>query len=158
MTIVTDPPQTAAADALTAGAARLDAAVAAIRGLDLDAQAVAQEFALALDALSRSALTTMVRRLKADPRGTELLYDLVDDPEVRLVLGMYGIIRLPDPEQADRASTGAGADGSAPEPARAPRAFISLDAMFRGPSPVEAHACGTEGAACGPESCVCGEH
>lgn len=156
MTILeTAPPTT---DRLAAGAARLDAAVAAIRELDLDSQAVAQEFALALDAVSRSALTTLVRRLKADPRGTELLYELVDDPEIRLVFGMYGIIRLPDPEQADRAAAGTGADGAAPAPAHSSKAFISLDAMFRGPTTSAAHSCGTDGASCGPDSCVCGEH
>lgn len=159
-TATTVPDAEAASPDLAATAARLDAAVAGIRELDPLSHAVAQEFALALDALSRSALTTMVRRLRADERGSELLFELVDDAEVRMLLGMYGIIRLPDPTQAEKASSGVGADGSMPAPASAPRAFISLDAMLRGPSPVDAaaHSCGTGASACGPESCSCGGH
>lgn len=50
----------------------------------------------ALTELNRRALTAIVRRLREDPRGKELLFELVDDPEVHMVLAVHGIIR-PDP-------------------------------------------------------------
>lgn len=50
----------------------------------------------ALDDAHRAALVRVVRRLREDPRGKELLFELVDDPAVRMVLLMHGIIR-PDP-------------------------------------------------------------
>ncbi|QWT23112.1 hypothetical protein KPL76_10160 [Subtercola sp. PAMC28395] len=148
----------AAATDVSELAVRLDAAVQGIRSLDPGVQVVAEQFALALDALSRVALTTIVKALRADPRGTELLFELLDDEAVRMLLGMYGIIRLPDPEQAQRAAAGLGADGVAPAPAKAGRAFISLDSMLRGPSEQTGGGCGTAGDSCGPESCVCGDH
>jgi hypothetical protein len=149
----------ASTEKLTAWGARLDQAVKGIQELPPEQKMIAEEFALALDTVSREALTTIVRRLRADDRGSELLFELVDDPAVRMLLGMYGIIRLPDPEQAERASSGLGADG-APMPAKKPaRAFVSLDAMLRGPATAPAAgACGTGDHACGPESCGCGGH
>lgn len=143
---------------LTEWGARLDQAVAGIQDLPDEQRAVAQEFALSLDSLSRAALTTIVRTLKGDPRGKELLFELVDDPTVRFLLGMHGIIRLPDPEQAGRVRDGIGEDGSSASHAT-PKAFFSLESMLRGPQ--QGHACGcgghdsADGAAAG---CACGEH
>ncbi len=149
-------------DALSAFGARLDQAVAQIQELPPEPRAVAENFALALDALSKAGLTTIVKRLKADPRGKELLFELVDDPTVRLLLGMHGIIRLPDPAQAERVAKGIGEDGSA-APASphggtsGGRAFVSLESMFRGPQ--TGHACGCGAADGGAESaCACGGH
>ncbi|WP_300590902.1 hypothetical protein [Microbacterium sp.] len=145
----TDSPEV---ETLETTAARLDAAVAAISRLDPDSRAVAEEFALALDALSREALTTIVRALREDPRGKELLFDLVDDPAVRMLLGMHGIIRMPDPA--------ATAEATAPAPAASARpvAFVSLESLLRGPSAAPTGACGTGASACGPEGCGCGGH
>lgn len=140
-------------DTLETTAARLDAAVADISRLDPDSRAVAEEFALALDALSKEGLTTIVRTLRDDPRGKELLFELVDDPVVRMLLGMHGIIRMPDPA--------ATAEATAPTPAvDAPRpvAFVSLESLLRGPSAAPTGACGTGAGACGPEGCGCGGH
>lgn len=136
--------------------ARLDQAVAAIHELPGESRAAAEAFALALDSLSRTALTEIVRRLRADPRGKELLFELVDDPAVRMLLGMHGIIRLPDPEQAERVRLGLGADGEAAN-TPAPRAFISLEAMLRGPAQA-ADACGCGGPAAAADACGCGGH
>ncbi|WP_395695004.1 NifU family protein [Nocardioides sp.] len=55
----------------------------------------------ALDELHRRALTIVVRRLRDDPRGKELLFELVDEPEVHMVLAMHGIVR-PDPTTLTR--------------------------------------------------------
>lgn len=145
----TDTPEAAT---LETTASRLDAAVAAISRLDPDSRAVAEEFALALDALSKEALTTIVRALREDPRGKELLFDLVDDPAVRMLLGMHGIIRMPDPA--------ATAEATAPAPTASARpvAFVSLESLLRGPSAAPTGACGTGASACGPEGCGCGGH
>lgn len=143
------------AEQLTVWGARLDQAVEAIQRLDPESRAVAEEFALSLDALSRTALTTIVRRLKEDERGKELLFELVDDPGVRFLLGMHGIIRMPDPEQAEQVRSGAGADGVAPGKAhggKSQTAFISLQSLLRGPE--KQHACGCDGG----NGCVCGGH
>ncbi len=153
-----------AADQLTEFGARLDQAVAQIQELPPEQRAAAENFALALDGLSKAGLTTIVRALKADPRGKEILFELVDDPTVRMLLGMHGIIRLPDPEQAARVAAGIGEDGSAaPASAhgsKAPsgKAFVSLEAMFRGPDLQAAgHACGCGGDH-GDAGCSCGAH
>lgn len=74
-------------------ASALDAARASIIGLDPPARKAAEEMAAALDAAHRAALVHIVRGLREDPRGKELLFQLVDDPAIRLVLLMHGIIR-----------------------------------------------------------------
>ncbi|UQE76473.1 hypothetical protein MYK68_07865 [Gordonia sp. PP30] len=136
-------------DQLTEWGARLDQAIANIAELPDEQRAVAQDFALALDALSRSALTTMVRRLRADERGKELLFELVDDPSVRFLLGMHGIIRLPDPAQsASATATPPTADPAAPTTAGT---FFSLESLLR-PRQSAGHACGCSGGG----SCACG--
>jgi Fe-S cluster biogenesis protein NfuA/nitrite reductase/ring-hydroxylating ferredoxin subunit len=56
----------------------------------------ATDLRLAVEAVHRAGLVTVVRRLREDPRGRELLFDLVDDPVVHLLLSLHGIIR-PDP-------------------------------------------------------------
>lgn len=153
------PPEAPSGDELSAFGARLDRAVREIRELPDEPRAAAENFALALDALSKAGLTTIVRRLKADDRGRALLFELVDDPTVRLLLGMHGIIRLPDPVQAERVANGIGEDGSSAPAVQhgtsGGRAFVSLESMFRGPQ--TGHACG-----CGGESdgaaCACGGH
>lgn len=74
-------------------AAALDEATQQIAGLDPTSRRVITDSLDALNALHKSGLTTIVRRLKDDPRGKELLFDLVDDPGVRMILSMHGIIR-----------------------------------------------------------------
>ncbi len=78
---------------LEQAAARVDAAVAAIARLEPAAQTVANELKAAIEAFHRLALTTMVRHLRQDPRGKELLLELVDDPAVYALFLMHGIAR-----------------------------------------------------------------
>ena len=85
-----------AEDRLERTAARLDDAMARVDALGPEERDVVTEALAALDGLHKDALTTVVRRLRDDDRGRELLYALVDEPEVRMVLSMHGIIR-PDP-------------------------------------------------------------
>lgn len=82
-----------AADELERIVDRLDRAEAALAELPGDQQTFAHDYADALADLHRVALTAIVTRLKDDPRGGELLQQLADDPGVRMVLTMHGILR-----------------------------------------------------------------
>ncbi|MDO5627060.1 MAG: hypothetical protein Q4G43_01955 [Mobilicoccus sp.] len=84
-------------------ARQLDEAHGHIDDLDPLPKQVVTDGLSALTELHRRALTTIVKRLKDDPRGKELLFELVDDPGVRLVFSAAGIIR-PDPSIALRAA------------------------------------------------------
>lgn len=77
-------------------AARLDEAMGRLSGLDPATREIVDGAVDALNQLHMEGLTTVVRRLRDDERGRELLYELVDDPHVRMLLSMHGIIR-PDP-------------------------------------------------------------
>lgn len=75
-------------------ARRIDAARRAVGRLaDEPAHDAAAELAAALDAHQAAVLTTIVRRLRDDERGRELLYELVDDAEVHAALVKAGIVR-----------------------------------------------------------------
>ncbi len=94
-----DVATTTAADAgrLEALAERLDEAMARRAELDPLPRQVLNDALEAHGELHRDALTTIVTTLRADPRGKELLFALVDDPAVHMVLAMHGIIRTADP-------------------------------------------------------------
>lgn len=77
-------------------AARLDETMASIAALEPSARQAVNAALTSLDSLHARALTTIVRALKEDARGKELLFELVDEPVVRMVLSMHEIIR-PDP-------------------------------------------------------------
>jgi Fe-S cluster biogenesis protein NfuA/nitrite reductase/ring-hydroxylating ferredoxin subunit len=77
-------------------AARVDDAVAALEDLDPAARKVAEELKEAVEAIHRAGLVTMVRAMRADDGARAVLFDIVDDPAVRLLLSLHGIIR-PDP-------------------------------------------------------------
>ncbi|MFZ2503372.1 MAG: NifU family protein [Nocardioides sp.] len=81
---------------LEAVAERLDAAMKRLVDLPAEARKDAEGAIDALNDLHKRGLVTVVRRLRDDPRGKELLFELVDEPEVRMILAMHGIIR-PDP-------------------------------------------------------------
>lgn len=77
-------------------ASRVDAAVAALDGLDPAARKVAEELQAAVEAVHRAGLVTIVRRLRADEATRPALFELADDPVVHLLLTLHGIVR-PDP-------------------------------------------------------------
>lgn len=87
---------TAATTELEALAARLDEAMSRIESADPESKKVTTDAVDALNALHKQGLITIVRRLREDPRGKELLFELVDDEVVHMLLSMHGIIR-PDP-------------------------------------------------------------
>ena len=86
--------ETAAEFETLAGA--VDDARSVVELLDDAARDAADDLQAAIEAFHRPALVHIVKSLRADPRGKELLFELVDDANVRAVLALHGIIR-PDP-------------------------------------------------------------
>ncbi len=104
MTAVEEAP-TAAAEEPTfeSLARRVDEARTAVDELDPDAADAAVGLQEAIEAFHRPALVEIVRTLRDDPRGKELLFALVDDPGVRAVLTLHGIIRADPITRANQA-------------------------------------------------------
>lgn len=75
-------------------AEQVDRAMAEVRALDEDARNRAVALKQAVEAFHKAGLTTIIQRLKADPRGKELLFELVDDPLVYALFAMHGLVRL----------------------------------------------------------------
>jgi Fe-S cluster biogenesis protein NfuA len=74
-------------------AAQLDQARRGVERLDDEARVAALALADALEAHQHTVLRTIVSALRADDRGRELLYELVDDAEVYAALVKAGIVR-----------------------------------------------------------------
>jgi nitrite reductase/ring-hydroxylating ferredoxin subunit/Fe-S cluster biogenesis protein NfuA len=74
-------------------AGAVDAAAARVADLEPAARATANELQEAIEAFHRPALVHIVRTLRDDPRGKELLFELVDDPNVRAIFALHGIIK-----------------------------------------------------------------
>jgi nitrite reductase/ring-hydroxylating ferredoxin subunit/Fe-S cluster biogenesis protein NfuA len=74
-------------------AEKVDRAIAEVRGLPEEAKRKALAMKSAIEELHKVGLTKIVRSLKVDPRGKELLFELVDDPAVRMLFGLHGLIR-----------------------------------------------------------------
>ncbi len=89
MTITDDAPVT-----FEQRAQRIDAATSAIERIaDGEDRETARELADAVEGLHESVLRTIVGRLRDDERGRELLYELVDDPEVYAAFAKAGIVK-----------------------------------------------------------------
>ncbi|ABU59838.1 NifU family protein [Roseiflexus castenholzii] len=82
-----------AIDALERLALRIEQAIAAVGKLDDQARECALELQRAIETFHKEALTRIVRRLKDDPRGKELLFDLVDDPLIYTLFARHEIVR-----------------------------------------------------------------
>jgi Fe-S cluster biogenesis protein NfuA/nitrite reductase/ring-hydroxylating ferredoxin subunit len=90
-------------DELERAARRVDTAMERVGLLDAPSRRVAEDLKAALEEFHREGLVRVVRALKADPRGKELLFELVDDPVVHALLVMHGIVRADPVTLADRA-------------------------------------------------------
>ena len=88
---------------LDRAARRVDTAMERVGLLDAPARKVAEDLKAALEEFHREGLVRVVRALKADPRGKELLFELVDDPVVYALLAMHGIVRADPVSLARRA-------------------------------------------------------
>lgn len=95
-----EPPEDRAVEDL---AAALDSALAAVAALEAEPRSAAEGLRRAMDDTHRAALVHLIRALRADARGKELLFEAVDIPAVRMVLLMHGLIR-PDPTTLARAA------------------------------------------------------
>lgn len=84
---------TPSAEDFEALAERVDAAVNEIRQLDADARRKAMALRSAIEEFHKVGLTKIVKTLKDDERGKELLFALVDDPAVYALFSMHGIVR-----------------------------------------------------------------
>ena len=101
MTTTADPARTTEADddpqTFADLAARVDELRDRVHHLDHEAAALLEETLDAVTAFNSAGLITLVRILRSDARGTDLLYRAVDEPEVMALLVAHGIVR------ADRA-------------------------------------------------------
>lgn len=88
---------------LDTAARRVDTMLERAGLLDERAQRVALDLKAAVEEFHREALVRVVRTLKDDPRGKELLFELVDDPVVYALLVMHGIVRADPSTLAHRA-------------------------------------------------------
>lgn len=83
-------------------AERVDRAVNEVRTLDEAGQAKALALKSAIEAFHKMGLTKIVQRLKADSRGKELLFELVDEPSVYALFAMHGLVRADVPTRVSR--------------------------------------------------------
>jgi Fe-S cluster biogenesis protein NfuA/nitrite reductase/ring-hydroxylating ferredoxin subunit len=74
-------------------AKRVDTAVQAVRDLKGDAREKALAMKTAIEEFHKSALTRMIQSLKSDPHGKELLFAMIDEPEIYAMLSMHSLIR-----------------------------------------------------------------
>jgi len=75
----------------------VDDAAAGVAELDAVPRKAAEELRAAIEAVHRAGLVTIVRRLRDDEAGKAVLYELVDDPLIRMLLSLHGIIRTTTP-------------------------------------------------------------
>jgi len=80
-------------EGFAARAARVDAAAQVVEALNADGRAAAAELVAAVEALHGAVLRAVVTRLRSDEHGRELLYDIVEDPEVYASLVKAGVVR-----------------------------------------------------------------
>ena len=97
---VSQSQQPASGDDLESLAGRVARAIAALDSLDAASRERAYAAREAIEAFPKAGLTAIVKRLKEDPCGKELFFELVDDPGVRVLLAMHGIIPTASPPTA----------------------------------------------------------
>ena len=89
-------------DEFEALAERVDQAANAVRTLDSAGQNKALALKSAVEAFHKFGLTKIIQHLKADPRGKELLFELVEEPSVYALFAMHGLIRADLPTRVSR--------------------------------------------------------
>lgn len=94
--------ETAAEPSFEELARRVDEATDRVAELEAPAKSTAEDLKSAIEAVHRAGLVTIVRRMRADDRARELLFELVDEPEVRLLLTLHKIIRADPMTEASR--------------------------------------------------------
>ena len=74
-------------------AENVDRAIEIVNALDADEKRKALALKDAIEAFHKHALTKIVKRLKEDARGKELLFELVDDTSVYALFQLHGIVK-----------------------------------------------------------------
>ena len=74
-------------------AQRVDQAFNEINKLDNTAKAKAVALKRAIEDFHKVGLTHIVKHLKADPHGKELLFELIEEPAVYALFAMHGLVR-----------------------------------------------------------------
>lgn len=87
-------------------AEKVDTAMSEVRKLDAQAQKQALALKTAIEEFHRVGITQIVKKLKGDPRGKELLFELVDEPTVYALFAMHGIVRADVTTRANRVIDG----------------------------------------------------
>jgi Fe-S cluster biogenesis protein NfuA/nitrite reductase/ring-hydroxylating ferredoxin subunit len=80
-------------DSLDQLAERADKAIAEIQSLEPEVRAKAMALKSAIEEFHKVGLTRIVKKLKHDPQGKQLLFELVDEPTVHALFAMHGLIR-----------------------------------------------------------------
>jgi Fe-S cluster biogenesis protein NfuA/nitrite reductase/ring-hydroxylating ferredoxin subunit len=71
----------------------VDKALLVVNAQAPDAQKHALDLKKAIEDFHKLGLTKIIQKLKEDPRGKELLFELVDDPTVYALFQMHGLVR-----------------------------------------------------------------
>ncbi len=89
------PPEPVEPEALTFEdlAAAVDQAVSQVQMFESPELGTAMRMKDAIEAFHKYGLTKIVQKLKSDPRGKELLFDLVDDPGVYALFVLHGLVK-----------------------------------------------------------------
>lgn len=74
-------------------ATRVDRAVAEVQGMEPEQRNKALALKSAIEEFHKCGLTHIVKTLKQDERGKELLFELVDEPTVYALFSMHGLVR-----------------------------------------------------------------
>lgn len=100
-------------------AERVDQLTAQARQLTEAARTTALDLKSAIEAFHKEGIIRIVRHLRADPRGKELLLELASDPTVYTLFLMHGIVRSEAPANSPEAKPQAGSSG-----------FVSLQSLL----------------------------
>mgnify|MGYP003662910904 CR=1 FL=1 len=74
-------------------AQRVDQAIAEVQSMDTSNRGKAMTLKSTIEEFHKVGLTRIVKKMKNDPRGKELLFELVDDPTVYALFAMHGLVR-----------------------------------------------------------------
>ena len=74
-------------------AERVDKAIAEVQVLNPEIRAKAMTLKSTIEEFHKVGLTQIVKKLKDDPRGKQLLFELVDEPTVYALFAMHGLVR-----------------------------------------------------------------
>lgn len=84
---------TVTVDDLDQLAERVDKAIADVQTLESDVRAKAMTLKSTIEEFHKAGLTHIVKTLKNDPNGKQLLFEMVDEPTVYALFAMHGLVR-----------------------------------------------------------------